>query len=92
MRHLQIYEDSIVYGMSPEDTERAYLGEIKTPATPNPNTGSPSRLTFSDIQMSTREVEAGGETYQELMILTEGSMIDLQPFEYEDIEGKTIKT
>ncbi|MBO4819210.1 MAG: hypothetical protein J5528_03630, partial [Firmicutes bacterium] len=89
MRHLQIYEDSIMYEMSPEETELAYLGKIKTPGG---NEGSMSRLYFSDLQMSTREVEEGGQIRQELMVLTEGSMIELQDFEYENVGGETIQT
>ncbi|MBO4819181.1 MAG: hypothetical protein J5528_03480, partial [Firmicutes bacterium] len=89
MRHLQIYEDSITYEMSPEETELAYLGKIKTPGE---NEGSMSRFYFSDLQMSTREVYKDGETYQELMVLTEGSMIELQDFEYENISGDKIET
>ena len=39
MRDLQVYEDSIIYEMSPEETELAYLGKAVTPAG---NSGSPS--------------------------------------------------
>ena len=51
-----------------------------------------SRLYFTDLQMSTREVYEAGETRQELIVLTEGSIIDLQDFEYEKSSGEKVST
>ncbi len=89
MRHLQIYEDSITYGMSPEDTELAYLGKLTTAGK---NKGSMTRLSFGNLQMSTREVKDGEVSRQELMVLTEGSLTALEDFEFETVSGEKMST
>ena len=76
MRHLQVYEDGIKYDMEPKELEQAYLGKQNTPAG---NTGSMYRLSFSDLQMSTRTVtKADGTEGKQLLVLTNGSMQKLR--------------
>ncbi|MBQ6660885.1 MAG: hypothetical protein IJM57_05590, partial [Lachnospiraceae bacterium] len=96
MRHLQIYEDSITYEMSPEDTEKAYLGKINTPfqgENGKTHTGSMSKLTFGNLQMSTHTENAGTDKEtKQLLVLTEGSIVQLQEVSYQDKQDKTITT
>ena len=78
MNHLQIYEDSVMYGMSPEDASDAYLGKSETPGG---NTGSMDRFTFSGLQMTTRTVpddKAPDGVRTQLLVLTEGSRMNLR--------------
>ncbi len=87
MRNLQIYEDSIKYDMSPEDTEKAYLsdGGFKTPGG---HTGSKDKLVFTNLQMTTRTVESDGNTRKQLIVLTNGAMTELEKHTFEMGEGK----
>ncbi|MBR3990855.1 MAG: S-layer homology domain-containing protein [Clostridia bacterium] len=75
MRNLQIYEDRITYDMDGEDSEKAYLGEL---VTGGHHTGSLDKLTFSNLQIATREVDDEGTPKRQLMILTEGSFVPLK--------------
>ena len=75
MRNLQIYEDAIAWEMDPADVELAYLGKLTTPGG---HTGTMDRLTFSDLQLSTRAVEENGTVKQQLIVLTQGSMVALE--------------
>ncbi len=85
-RNLQIFEDRITYGMNAEEAERAYLGLASTPGG---HTGSKSRLTFSNLQMATRPVtRKDGTAGQQLMILTEGSLVKLKDQTYQMGDGK----
>ena len=78
MNHLQIYEDSITYNMPSEDTADVYLGKSSTPGG---NTGSMNRFTFSNLQMTTLTVpdeKAPDGVRTQLLVLTEGSRMDLR--------------
>ena len=81
MRDLQVYEDRITYDMSGEDAELAYLGKLTTQSN---YTGSMNRLTFSNLQMSTRSVE----NKQQLIIMTQGSLAKLKEQTFVRGEGK----
>ena len=81
MRDLQVYEDRITYDMSGEDAEQAYLGDL---VTPTGYTGSMNRMTFSNLQMSTRSAE----NKQQLIIMTQGSLTKLKEQIFERGEGK----
>ena len=91
MRHLQIYEDRIKYDMDPADAELAYLGKQPTPGG---NAGGMDRLTFSDLQISTRSIEVSGETKQQMIVLTQGSLISMkeQTFVSDAQSGKSFQS
>ena len=74
MRDLQIFEDSITYDMTAEDTEKAYLGELHTESGA---TGSMNKLTFTNLQMTTNTIEVNGNPQTQLMILTNGALTAL---------------
>ena len=75
MRGLQIYEDRITYDMSPEDTEKAYLGKLTTGSGA---TGSMDKLVFSNLQMSTAKMIHDGIENEQLIILTTGALTNLK--------------
>lgn len=80
MRNLQIYEDRITYEMDASEAEQAYLGKLTTPGG---HTGSPDKLTFSNLQMTARTVEkSDGSTGKQLLVLTEGSFVPLKDFSF----------
>ncbi|MBQ6163175.1 MAG: hypothetical protein IJK23_01740 [Clostridia bacterium] len=92
MRHLQVYEDGIRDGMSPEEMEQAYLGKITTK---DGHTGSDQVLTFSDLQMSVRTVgNAGGTDAKQLLVMTMGSMqkVEEKTVLMDEATGKTLDT
>lgn len=90
MRHLQVYEDGIKYDMEPKALEQAFLGKQNTPAG---NTGSMSRLYFSDLQMSTRTVKKDdGSEDTQLMVLTMGSLQELEEHSFPTAGGKDLET
>ena len=102
MRDLQIYEDSITYDMTPEQTEKAYLGQYTTPTGA---TGSMNKLTFSNLQMSTVHIppeetedpENGSEApeNEQIIILTTGAITKLRQMTVnggEALEYDTIAT
>ena len=85
MRNLQIYEDRITYDMSAEDAEKAYLGDLTTEGG---HTGSKDRLTFTNLQTTTRLIESDdGTTKEQLVVLTNGAMTKLTEHTFE-MEGK----
>lgn len=87
MRNLQIYEDSITYDMSPEDTEKAYLSENGF-TTPGGHTGSPDKLVFTNLQMTTRTIETDDETRTQLIVLTNGALTELEPYTFDMGDGR----
>jgi hypothetical protein len=88
MRNLQIYEDSITYDMTAEQTEKAFLGRYTTEGG---HTGTADKLTFSNLQMSTNTVEVSGKTETQLVILTNGALTQLKPATFQ-LGSKTFDT
>ena len=96
MRNLQVYEDRLKFGLSAEESEKAYLGE-KTgnaeydayiahldSAGQAQAMGSLSKLNFSNLQMAAHTVpQSGGGTRQQLIVLTEGALTELQKASFE---------
>ncbi len=85
IRNLQIYEDRIAYDMSPEDAEQCYIGSAQTPGG---NTGSPDKLTFSNLQIAAQSVVQGETTSSRLIVLTEGSFVPLAEATFEMGAGR----
>ena len=90
MRNLRIYEDVKKYDMDPKEAEKAYLGQVSTPAG---NTGSMDRLTFADLQMSAQTaVREDGTENSRLLVLTTGSFLGLKENTFNMGEGKTMQS
>ncbi len=75
MRNLQVYEDRMTGSMTPEEAADAYLGISGS----NASGETPKKLTFSNLQMTTRKIVTDDETREQLTVLTTGSMTELVP-------------
>lgn len=88
MNHLQVYEDSSKYDMTPEELEKAYLGmttgnseydcyigSLSDEALESAK-GAKEQLTFSNLQITLiKDSESGNE---QLLVLTQGSLQKLK--------------